>query len=156
VSRRPRQMNRLRRPETPSRASGRRMGLLIALGFICSLLYLGGMNRTLYLAGQVETLQQEYEAIQRIVDRLELEVLEEHRGERVVELARQRLGMEFPPGGTEVLAVLPAATRKGRSVRTYLENAFAMTIEGVERRLYPSARAGEPALPDSSGGRPQP
>ncbi len=132
------------------------MVLLIGLVFICCLLYLGGMNRTLFLAGQVEALQQEYEAIQRVVDRLELEVLEEQRGERVVELARQRLGMEFPQGRTDILAVLPAVTRKRRSVRTYLENAFAMTIEGVERRLYPSARAGEPALPDSSGGSPRP
>jgi cell division protein FtsL len=123
---------------------------LIVLGFICCLLYLGGMNRTLDLAVQVETLQQEYEALQRTVDRLELEVLTECSGQRVIELARQRLGMEFPSGRTETLAVLPTATRKGRSIRTYLENALAMTIEGVERRLYPSARAGEPVAAGSS------
>ncbi|MFC1500778.1 penicillin-binding transpeptidase domain-containing protein, partial [Candidatus Zixiibacteriota bacterium] len=144
--------NRPNKPESPSRFSGGRMGLLTALGFVWCLLYLSGMNRTLYLASEVESLQQDFEAVQRIVDRLELEVLEERRGERVVELARQRLGMDFPLAQTEVLAVLPAAIRKGRSLRTYLQNAFAMTVEGVQRQLYPSARAGEPAKADSSGG----
>ncbi len=156
MSRNTNRKNHRKKPERPTRFSGSRMGLLTALGFAWCLLYLGGMNRTLYLAGQVESLQQEFEAIQRVVDRLELEVLEERRGERVVELARQRLDMEFPLGQTEVLAVLPAAIRKGRSLRIYLENAFAMTVEGIERQLYPSARAGEPAASDSSGGRPLP
>lgn len=156
MSRNTNQMNRRIHAERPSRLSGSRMGLLTALGFVWCLLYLGGMNQTLYLAGQVESLQQEYEAIQRVVDRLALEVLEERRGEWVVELARQRLNMDFPLGQTEILAVLPAAIRKGRSLRTYLENAFAMTVEGIERQLYPSARAGEPAASDSSGGRPLP
>jgi hypothetical protein len=143
-------------PEQPSRPLGGRAGLAIALAFLCCLIYLSGMNRTLQLAGEVESLRQDYEAVQRLVDRLELEILEEHRGAHVVELARERLGMEFPLGQTEILAVLPAATRKRRSFGTWLENAFAMTVEGIERRLYPVARAGEPALPDSSGGRPQP
>jgi len=30
------------------------MGLMIALGFTCCLLYLGGMNRTLYLAARLK------------------------------------------------------------------------------------------------------
>lgn len=126
------------------------------LSFLFALAYLGGMNRTLYLAGRVESLSQEYEALRRNVDLLELQIWEERRGGRVVELARERLGMDFPEGNMEILAVQPAATRSGPSLRTYLGNAFAMALEGVGRGINPSARAGEAVPPDSSRGGPLP
>ena len=145
-------INRLKGPEIPSRVPGGRAGIVLLLSFLFALAYLGGMNRTLYLAGRVESLTQEYEALRRSVDLLELQIWEERSGGKVVVLARERLGMDFPQGNMEILAVQPAATRNGPSLRTYLGNALAMTLEGVERGINPSAQAGEAAPPDSSRG----
>jgi len=129
-----------------------RLGLSIAALFLLSMVHVHGMNRTLVLAGRVEELHRTCEELQRIVDRLGLEITEENRGGRVVELAGQRLGMVFPEGQTPVLAVLPAATRRGGSFWTYVENLFAMAAESLQRHLGSSAQAGEAAVADSLGG----
>lgn len=140
-------------PQDPVRLSrGRRLSLSIAALFLLSLIHVHGMNRTLVLADRVKELHRACEALQRSVDRLGLEIAEDNRGGRVIELAGQRLGMVFPEGQTAVLAVLPAATRRGGSFWTYVENAFVMAAKSLQRHLGSSAQAGQAAVADSSGG----
>lgn len=139
-------------PKNPVKPSPGRLGLSLAALFLLSLLHLSGMNRTLGLARRVEELQKSCEELQRSVDRLTLEIAEESGGGRVVDLARRRLGMIFPEGQTEVLAVLPVATGHGGTAWTYIENAIAIAAEGIQHQLGSSARALQAAVPDSSRG----
>lgn len=141
-----------RRKENPAKVSTGRLGVVLIAVFLLCLTHLNGMNRTLELAQHVEDMQKSCDELQRIVDRLTLEIAEENGGGRVVELARQRLGMIFPRTQTEVLAVLPAATRRGGSPWTYIENALAMASESLQHQLSPSAQAREVTAPDSSRG----
>jgi cell division protein FtsL len=141
-----------RRKENPVKVSTGRLGVVLIAVFLLCLAHLNGMNRTLELAQHVEDMQKACDELQRSVDRLTLEIAEESGGGRVVELARQRLGMIFPQAQTEVLAVLPAATRRGGSPWTYIENALAMASESLQHQLSPSAQAREVTAPDSSRG----
>lgn len=141
-----------RRKANPVKASTGRLGLVLTAVFLLSLAHLNGMNRTLELAQRVEDLQKSCDELQRSVDRLTLEIAEESGGGRVVELARQRLGMIFPRSQTEVLVVPTAVTRRGGSPWTYIENALAMAAESLQHQLSPSAQAREAAAHDSSRG----
>ena len=141
-----------RRKENPVKVSTGRLGMVLIAVFLLCLAHLNGMNRTLELAQRVEDMQKSCEELQRSVDRLTLEIAEESGGGRVVELARQRLGMIFPQVQTEVLAVLPAATGRGGSPWTYIENALAMAAESLQHQLSPSAQTREVTAPDSSKG----
>ena len=145
---------RIRRGRPPGllKASPGRFGLPLAAIFLFSLLHLSGINRTLSLARRVDGLLKSCDELQRIVDRLTLEIAEENGGGRVVDLARRRLGMIFPEEQTEVLAVLPDATSHGGTTWTYIENAIAIAAESLQRRLNSSAQAREAAVPDSLGG----
>jgi len=141
-----------RRRENPVKPSTGRLGLVLIAAFLLCLAHLNGINRTLELAQRVKDMQKSCDELQRSVDRLTLEIAEESGGGRVVELARQRLGMIFPQSQMEVLAVLPAATRRGGSPWTYVENALAMAAESLQHQLSPSAKAREVTTPDSSRG----
>ncbi len=149
---RKRRGGRLHLPDARVLGSGGRIGLLLGGAFIVALAYLMGMNRTLEQAARLEALQERCEAVEREVERLQLDVAAELAGERVVALARERLGMDFPVGSVERLAVLPEACGSGGGLRTYFENAFAIALEGVGRTLVPVAFARETAPPDTSGG----
>ena|GEM_PF-1704905 len=148
-----RRPGRLRLPNPRSLAAVGRLPLLVGTAFIVCLAYLMGMNRTLELAAGLEDLQTRCEAAERQVERLELEVSALLESDRVVTLARERLGMEFPAGGTRVLAVAPEAHSRDGDFTTYLKNAFAITLEGLQHQLLPTARAREVSPPDSVRGR---
>jgi len=109
------------------------------------------MNRTLELAGEVEQLQRQRDAVRRKVDHLALQLAEARRSRTVVREASQRLDMRFPSEQLPVLAVQPEAVRGGPSLWTYMENALVMAAEGLQRHLSPEAMARE-AVPDSTGG----
>ncbi|MFO7768113.1 MAG: hypothetical protein R6W82_04030 [bacterium] len=140
-----------RTPARPSRTGRGRVLLVIAAGVGLCLAYLGGMNRSLELAGEVEGLRRERDAVRRKVDHLSLRLAEARRGHTVVEEARGRLGMQFPSEQIPVLAVQPGAARGGPSLWTYMENALVMAAEGLQRHLSPEAMARE-AAPDSARG----
>ena len=114
---------------------------MILAAVLLGLLYLGGMNRTLQLAHEVDRLRRQADVLQRRVDRLALDLAQEQRSQRVVELARLRLGMTFPPQPMEVLAVAPASKSVRHSVWAYLENALVLTVEGLQRQLNPAVQA---------------
>ena len=141
-----------RSKENPVKVSTGRFGVVLIAVFLLCLAHLNGMNRTLELAQRVEDMQKACDELQRSVDRLTLEIAEESGGGRVVELARQRLGMIFPHVQTKVLAVLPSATSRGGSPWTYIENALAMAAESLQPHLSPSVQAREITAPDSSRG----
>jgi cell division protein FtsL len=140
------------RPGKPVRSAPSRFLLLLCVGLISCLAYLWGQNQTLSAARRVEDLTQAKEALQRSVDRLALEMAGRHSSERVIELARERLGLEFPAEPIQTLAVAPAASGRGPSVWTYMENALVMAVEGMQQHLSPSADAREAAPPDTTGG----
>jgi len=127
--------------------------LVAAAAFLIAIVYLWGRDQTLAIARVVAENHQAMEVLQRRVDRLELEVTEQRSSEQIVELARERLGLDFPNAPIPVIAVLPAQGEGGPDVWTYVENALVMAVEGIERHLSPSAEASEAAaLPDSTGG----
>ncbi len=126
--------------------------LLLCAGLVICLGYLWGQNETLSAARRVEDLTRTKEALQRNVDRLVMEMAGRHTGEQVVELARERLGLDFPEEPIRTLAVAPAASGSGPSVWTYMENALVMAVEGMQQHLSPSADAREAAEPDTTGG----
>ena len=139
-----------RRPARPSRP---RYVVLVAVGFLVCLAYLWGRDQTLARHSRIGALHQTRDALQRTVDRLELEMIELRSSDRVVELARERLGLDFPDQPIQILAVAPEAANRGPGLWTYMENAFAIAVEGVQRHLSPDAHAREvSALPDTSGG----
>lgn len=140
-----------RTPARPTHAGRGRAVLVIAAGVGLCLAYLGGMNRTLELAGEVEQLQRQRDAVRRKVDHLALELAEARRSRTVVREASERLDMRFPSEQLPVLAVQPEAVRGGPSLWTYMENALVMAAEGLQRHLSPEAMARE-AAPDSTGG----
>ncbi len=139
-------------PAARTLSPGSRIALAVGTTFLVCLFYLMGMNRTLELAARLERVQSECEAAERAVERLELELSAQLASERIVALARERLGLEFPAGGMETLAVLPEACGRSGDVGTYLKNAFAITLEGLERHLAPTAWARQTTLPDSGRG----
>ncbi len=127
--------------------------VIVAAGFVIALAYLWGMNQTLALHSRIETLQESKGALQRTVDRLELEMIEMRSSDRVVELARRRLGLDFPERPVQILAVAPEAARRGPSLWTYMENAFVIAVEGIQHHLSPAAHAREvSAVPDTTRG----
>ena len=137
----------------PTRPVPPRLLLVAAASFLIALAYLWGREQTLASARRVETLRGTQEALQRSVDRLELEMSVVHSSDRIVELARQRLGLDFPNEPIRTIAVAPAPGRRGPDIWTYVENAVVMAVEGMQRHLSPEAQARErSALPDTTGG----
>ena len=151
MNRRSKDTPRKRRPSNPARRAPSRFLLLLSAGLVLSLAYLWGMNQTLSAARRVDELKQTKEALQRSVDRLALEMAGRYSSERVVELARERLGLEFPEEPIRTLAVAPAASGRGPSVWMYMENALVLAVEGMQQYLSPSADARETAPPDTTG-----
>lgn len=144
---------RPRSPERPARPTRPRYVLIVAAGFALSLAYLWGRNQTLVAWSRIESLNRSKEALQRTVDRLELDMIALRSSDRIVAMARERLDLDFPVQPIPTLAVVPEAANRGPSVWTYMENAFVIAVEGMQRRLSPTARAHEIAAdPDTTGG----
>ena len=120
-------------PARPSRTGRGRVVLIIAASVGLCLAYLGGMNRTLELAGEVEQLRRDRDAVRRKVDHFALRLAEERNGRAVVDRAQEHLDMHFPDQQLPVLAVQSGAVRGGPSVWTYMENALVMAAEGLHR-----------------------
>jgi hypothetical protein len=127
--------------------------VLVAAGFLICLAYLWGRDETLSQHGRIVALEQSRDALQRTVDRLDLEMIGLRSSDHVVELARQRLDLDFPEQPVQILAVAPEAANRGPSLWTYMENAFVIAVEGVQRHMSSDVHAREvSALPDTTGG----
>ncbi len=144
---------RLRTRQGPARPSRPRYVVLVAAGFLICLAYLWGRDETLSQHGRIVALEQSRDALQRTVDRLDLEMIGLRSSDHVVELARQRLDLDFPEQPVQILAVAPEAANRGPSLWTYMENAFVIAVEGVQRHMSSDVHAREvSALPDTTGG----